>query len=144
MNEALNPNQKNGIIKSRIPVLVSGLPGRMGQAIVEALQEDPSFDPLPIAKASARYSYTSISIGKGQQIHLIDHLPLDLGSGVIAIDYTTPQSVENNARHYIDLKIPFIMGTTGGDREVIKSMVRSSEISAVIAPIMAVPVIEIQ
>ncbi len=61
--------------------------------------------------------------------------------GLIAIDFTQPISVENNVRLYCAHKIPFIMGTTGGNRISLPHLVEASEISAVIATNMSAPVV---
>jgi len=42
---------------------------------------------------------------------------------------------------YCKNKIPFITGTTGGNRQLLTKLVEESEISAVIAPNMSVPIV---
>lgn len=139
-----NQTTETEIIDNRIPVLVSGLPGRMATLVAEALTQDEHFSLSPIGITSARHRQTSQTFGENQRVNLVDYCPFDLGRGTIVVDYTTPQSAETNAISYTHLRIPFVMGTTGGNREAIEDLVRNSEISAVIAPNMAVSVIEVQ
>ena len=41
--------------------------------------------------------------------------------GLVIIDYTLPSAVQDNARFYCEHGVPFVMGTTGGDREKLVS-----------------------
>jgi len=145
MNELLTHQRtETEIMDTRTPVLISGLPGRMATLVAKALAQDEHYNLLPIAMTSARHRRTSQTLGGNHRVNLVDYCPFDLGRGTIAVDYTTPQSAETNAISYTHLRIPFVMGTTGGDREAIENMVRNSEISAVIAPNMAIEVVELQ
>jgi 4-hydroxy-tetrahydrodipicolinate reductase len=126
-----------------IPVFLSGLPGRMATLIAEALAKDRQFNLLPVGMTSMAHSGMSVRIGK-QKIQLFTDFPSAIPPGTINIDYTIPQSAESNAVTYTRNRIPFVMGTTGGDIEVIGNLVRNSEISAVIAPNMAASVIKVQ
>ncbi len=65
-------------------------------------------------------------------------------SHVICIDFTHPSAVNDNARFYCERSIPFVMGTTGGDREALLSTVENSGIAAVIAPNMAKQIVGFQ
>ena len=62
----------------------------------------------------------------------------------LIVDFTQPNSANHNAKMYCEAGIPFVMGTTGGDREKLLETVGNSQISAVIAPNMAVPVVIFQ
>ena len=62
----------------------------------------------------------------------------------ISIDYTHPSAVVENARFYCQHKLPFVMGTTGGDRAALENMVAESSIQAVIAPNMAKQIVGFQ
>ncbi len=143
-NELLTQRRETEVIDARTPVLVSGLPGKMATLIAEALARDEHYDLLPVAMTSARHRRTSHVLNNNQRVNLVDYCPFDLPRGTIAVDYTIPRSAETNAISYTHLRIPFVMGTTGGNREAIENMVRNSEISAVIAPNMAASVVEIQ
>jgi len=62
----------------------------------------------------------------------------------LVVDFTTPSAIGDNARDYTRHNMPFVMGTTGGDRESLERVVRRSNIGAVIAPNMSAEVVEIQ
>eukprot|EP00891_Asterochloris_glomerata_P004363 jgi/Astpho2/4363/e_gw1.00066.17.1_t len=55
---------------------------------------------------------------------------------LIMIDYTLPQSVNDNGSFYARNGIPFVMGTTGGDRQKLLEETRAAGVYAVIAPQM--------
>ena len=54
----------------------------------------------------------------------------------VCIDYTHPDSVNSNADFYIKHGIPFVMGTTGGDRDKLMHDVKAANLHSVIAPNM--------
>ena len=151
MNEQLTMHRAEAEDREQsIPVLVSGLPGRMATLVAESLGRNGSFELLPVALTSGRHSGRHIEIGD-KTIFLshdrTDNFPYwryHLKGGTIAVDFTTPDSVDHNAERYVSARIPFVMGTTGGGREEIERMVRNSKISAVIAPNMAASVVEVQ
>lgn len=62
----------------------------------------------------------------------------------IVVDFTHPTAVNMNARLYCHLGIPFVMGTTGGDREELERIIQTSPTSAVIAPNMAKQIVGFQ
>jgi len=64
--------------------------------------------------------------------------------GLVAVDYTLPSAVNDNARFYIDHGVPFVMGTTGGDREALLADVKTAGAWAVIAPQMGKQVVAFQ
>jgi 4-hydroxy-tetrahydrodipicolinate reductase len=59
----------------------------------------------------------------------------------IIVDFTQPLAVIPNAKLYRDCGVPFVMGTTGGERDLLADIVTGSKISAVIAPNMAKQVV---
>lgn len=61
----------------------------------------------------------------------------------IIVDFSKGNS-EKNCSMFCECGVPFVMGTTGVDMEMMKKMVENSSISAVIAPNMASPVIVLQ
>ena len=60
------------------------------------------------------------------------------------MDFTAPAAVNGNAELYCRYGIPFVMGTTGGDRDLLKRTVESSKICAVIALNMAQQIVVFQ
>lgn len=63
---------------------------------------------------------------------------------MIVIDYTLPSAVNANARFYIEHAVPFVMGTTGGDRAALLDETRAAGVYAVIAPQMGKQVVAFQ
>ena len=62
----------------------------------------------------------------------------------LSVDYTHPSAVNPNAEFYCLHGLPFVMGTTGGDRQKLEDTVRSSAIAAVVAPNMAKQIVGFQ
>lgn len=63
---------------------------------------------------------------------------------VIAIDFTHPTAVNKNADLFNSMQLPFVMGTTGGDREKLVEGTKSSNNFAVIAPNMCKQIVALQ
>ena len=63
---------------------------------------------------------------------------------VIAIDYTHPSAVNSNGEWYVKQRLPFVMGTTGGDREALEKVVMDGKLAAVIAPNMGKQIVAMQ
>jgi 4-hydroxy-tetrahydrodipicolinate reductase len=64
--------------------------------------------------------------------------------GMIVVDYTLPAAVNKNAELYVRHETPFVMGTTGGDREKLFADVLKSKLPAVVAPQMGKQVVAFQ
>ena len=63
---------------------------------------------------------------------------------MIIIDYTLPSAVDDNGEFYRTHRVPFVMGTTGGDREALLAKTRAANLFAVIAPQMGKQVVAFQ
>ncbi len=140
-------------LRERAPVLISGLPGTMATLVAEALNRSQDFALVDVGLSSVRHSQETIAVD-GKHVDLIA-LPsgillppkeffTGLGEGLIVVDYANSVSVNGNAELYAQVGLPFVMGTTGGDREQLVETVRKSEICAVIAPNMAFEVVRVQ
>lgn len=64
--------------------------------------------------------------------------------GLVIVDYTLPAAVNDNARFYCENNLPFVMGTTGGDREALLRDVEAAGTYAVIAPNMGKQIVAFQ
>jgi len=62
----------------------------------------------------------------------------------VTVDYTHPNAVNDNAAFYCKNNLPFVMGTTGGDRQKLTETVKASRTAAVIAPNMAKQIVACQ
>lgn len=122
-------------------LLLSGLPGRMAAEVYTAFLENPidGMELLPVGLSGEP--------GQFEKLELIgpdSREQREYPNETVAIDFSQPDAAIPNIRFFAKQGIPFVMGTTGFDREESASLVRSSQISAVIAPNMAVPIILIQ
>lgn len=136
---------------SRIKIMINGMPGNVAVMLASHVLADDRFTLLP-------FSLTGPEITASE--HVISNLPIglirpdaadealakiqDAEGAFICIDYTHPSAVNANARLYCRRGIPFVMGTTGGDRDALAATVASSNISAVIAPNMAKQIVGFQ
>jgi len=125
-------------------VMVCGMPGKMAHIVAEACAKR-KLDVIP-------YSLTGEDLTEFNGFALLK--PSDRDSritgilkeypGLIAVDYTHPSAVNGNAEFYVRHKIPFVMGTTGGDREALISLVKNARHPCVIAPNMAKQIVALQ
>lgn len=134
-----------------IQVMVNGAPGNVARMVIRQVIQDRRFALVP-------YSLTGPEIA--EDVCTIEGTPVRLvrpdargavpdaisrqGAGVICIDFTHPSAVNGNAEFYCANNLPFVMGTTGGDREKLLARVAGSGISAVIAPNMAKQIVGFQ
>jgi 4-hydroxy-tetrahydrodipicolinate reductase len=135
----------------RIKVMVNGMPGNVAGNIAKHINEDDRFELV-------RYSTTGPgmpdqhSLTEGISIKLLQpdvrdveiEKIIDTEGPFITVDFTLPIAVNDNAEFYCRHKLPFVMGTTGGDRALLEKTVLSSSISAVIAPNMAKQIVGFQ
>ena len=146
---------------SDIKVMVNGMPGPMATAAAEAcLRKGLSLSPF--AMTGPDMEPMSITVvddvtGNHANVRLIpssanDEILSQLektrskfgDDAILAIDYTHPSAVNSNAKFYAEQKIPFVMGTTGGDRDQLMKDMESSNASAVIAPNMGKQIVALQ
>ncbi len=131
---------------SKLSIMVSGLPGKMATEVAKriATQKDRC-NLVPVSFCSARRTERSVLV-EGIAVELIKpeqrtDVVSVLRSPVFAVDYTLPDAANVNAAFYAMHNIPFVMGTTGGDRAALEAVVNASKTCAVIAPNMAKPIV---
>jgi 4-hydroxy-tetrahydrodipicolinate reductase len=147
--------------KSDVYVMVNGMPGPMATAAAEAclrkgLKLAPAAMTGPEMEETSINVYDSVS-GKSSEVRLIPSIQVDELKSTIAgiktavgednllcIDYTHPSAVNSNANFYVENKLPFVMGTTGGDREKLVADVEAGKHFAVIAPNMGKQIVAMQ
>jgi 4-hydroxy-tetrahydrodipicolinate reductase len=134
-----------------ITVMVNGIPGKVACTVAHHIQRDQRFRLIP-------FSLTGPEIQEGE--YLLEGNPIRLirpdGREIalaelkaayvhfLSVDYTHPGAVNSNAELYCRQGLPFVMGTTGGDRQKLDETVRSSSIAAVVAPNMAKQIVGFQ
>lgn len=135
-----------------IPVMVVGLPGKMATMAAERIANLSAFRlaTCSLTGPQIMQSYAKVK-GVGDEITIDLFRPdgradmiraaLKEWPGLIIVDYTQPDATNANAEFYCANGIPFVMGTTGGNREALKETVEKSNIPAVIAPNMSIPVV---
>jgi len=143
-------------------IMVNGMPGPMATAAAEAcLRKGLSLSPIamtgpdippstitivdPVTERSANVRLVpSTNIAEIESA--VEGLRVGIGAdgNVLAIDYTHPSAVNANARFYAKNNIPFVMGTTGGDREQLVKDVEEAGLPAVIAPNMGKQIVALQ
>ena len=136
---------------SQIKVMVNGLPGNMSGKAAEHILRDSSLKLIPHALTGPEIEATEARIGS-ESIRLIR--PEERAEAIkalkdaeglfICVDFTHPNAVNDNAAFYCDNGLPFVMGTTGGDRGLLVETVEKSQTAAVIAPNMGKQVVAFQ
>ena len=134
-----------------IKVMVNGLPGHMAGAVARHVSSDSRFELIP-------FSFTGPEISESQTrvediaVRLVRPEDRDaalskikaMHPAFISVDYTHPSAVNSNGDFYCRNELPFVMGTTGGDRDRLEETVRQSPTAAIIAPNMAKQIVGFQ
>jgi 4-hydroxy-tetrahydrodipicolinate reductase len=134
-----------------IKVMVNGLPGNVSQIVAAQILKDKRFELVPYSLTGpeiqeSEYSLESIPMKLVQPDKRKSRIEEVIKShgGFLSVDYTHPSAVNSNAEFYCGCGLPFVMGTTGGDRKKLEETVVSSSIAAVIAPNMAKQIVGYQ
>ena len=134
-----------------IKVMVNGLPGNVSRIVAAQILKDKRFELVPYSLTGPEiqepeYALESVAIKLIQP----DKRKLQIEAVIkshekfLSVDYTHPSAVNSNAEFYCGCGLPFVMGTTGGDRKKLEETVISSSIPAVIAPNMAKQIVAFQ
>ena len=134
-----------------VKIMLNGLPGNVAKVIAAAALSDERFELLPYSLTGPEIDIGHCHIGSAA-IELIrpevreEKVPAIKAAhgSFLCIDFTHPSAVNANAEFYCRFEIPFVMGTTGGDRKRLTDAVVSSSICAVIAPNMAKQIVGFQ
>ena len=152
-----------GVDTSSLCIMVNGMPGPMATAAAEAClrkglilapvaMTGPGIEPCTVTVSDA-VSGASADVrlipatdeGRTEIAASIAGLRAAVGrENLLAIDYTHPSAVNDNAVFYAENGLPFVMGTTGGDRERLVEDVSSRGAFAVIAPNMGKQIVAMQ
>ena len=133
-----------------VKVMINGLPGNVAKEVAQAVLSR-GLELIPYSLTGAQISEKETEIGQ-KKIKLL--LPDARESAIqaiksefgpfITVDYTHPTAVNSNAEFYIAHNLPFVMGTTGGDREKLINDVNNAKLPCVIAPNMAKQIVALQ
>lgn len=136
---------------NHIPIMINGLPGNVARIMAAAALKDERFILVPFSLTGEDITDDDVEVDT-HKIHLLKPSTRDSRikeilsqyPGLVAVDYTHPTAVNANAEFYTQNRIPFVMGTTGGDREALEKMVNQAQTPAVISPNMAKQIVGLQ
>eukprot|EP00252_Welwitschia_mirabilis_P017559 TRINITY_DN38897_c0_g1_i1.p1 TRINITY_DN38897_c0_g1~~TRINITY_DN38897_c0_g1_i1.p1 ORF type:complete len:335 (+),score=59.06 TRINITY_DN38897_c0_g1_i1:128-1132(+) len=149
VNSTGSLTMSNGAASSTA-VLVNGCAGKMGRAVAEAvltagLHLVPlSFTSPELGQHKLQIRGTEVDVLTTSDKESIFHSVLKDHPDVIVVDFTVPSVVNENAELYCKVGVPFVLGTTGGDRDKLIATVKQSNNYAVIAPQMGKQVVAFQ
>jgi 4-hydroxy-tetrahydrodipicolinate reductase len=149
-NQQPNPNKEVHTMEP-IKVMVNGLPGNMATKAAEHIVRDSTMRLIPYALTGPDITAKEIQVGSeniklitpDKRLEAVNSVKTSEGD-FICVDYTHPSAVNDNASFYCENAMPFVMGTTGGDRQRLADTVKGSDIAAVIAPNMAAQIVAFQ
>ena len=135
----------------KISIMVNGLPGNVASIIAGFALSDTRVTLLPhsltgpeIEDHHCTISETVFELIKpAEHEQKLESLAATYGK-FICVDFTHPAAVNDNAALYCAHNLPFVMGTTGGNREQLTQTIMKSDVCAVIAPNMAKQIVGFQ
>jgi len=138
-------------------VMMNGLPGAMGHEIGRAcLRRGLQLAEAALAGAGRP---PACEVTEGGQTVAVRLVPADNpeaqraavaemrakhGKNLIIVDFTHPSAVDPNVDIYARQKCPFVMGTTGGDREKMLKVIQENDGCAVVAANMSKQIVAFQ
>lgn len=119
----------------------------MGKAVAEAAVS-AGLQLIPVTFSSSEKSSKALHIGSteiqiygpSEREHVLSSI-FNEHPNVVVVDYTVPDAVNGNAELYCKIGVPFVMGTTGGDRQLLYKTVQDANVYAVISPQMGKQVV---
>jgi 4-hydroxy-tetrahydrodipicolinate reductase len=134
-----------------IKIMINGIPGNMAQVAARHVLTNKRFELILYSLTGPEITISEHNIGssviqlirpelRDKKINEI----IEKYKSFISIDYTHPTAVNTNSAFYCKNVLPFVMGTTGGDRKLLIETVNSSSIAAVISPNMAKQIVGFQ
>ncbi len=136
---------------SGLNIMVNGLPGNVTRMLARHIVQADDMVLVPYSLTGPEIEEERVEL-EGQSIALIrpDDREARMAEvkarypACICVDFTHPSAVNANAAFYCQQGLPFVMGTTGGDREALRRTVSQSSTAAVIAPNMAKQIVGLQ
>jgi 4-hydroxy-tetrahydrodipicolinate reductase len=136
---------------SGLKVMVNGLPGNVTRMLARHVIQADDLRLVPYSLTGPEIEDDRVAIEQqavelirpAQRAERIGAIKAAWGD-FISVDFTHPSAVNANAAFYCGQGLPFVMGTTGGDREALRQTVLQSAIAAVIAPNMAKQIVGLQ
>ncbi|KIZ03068.1 hypothetical protein MNEG_4890 [Monoraphidium neglectum] len=150
--DAATQGNSSSSLDLRPPVMINSCTGRMGHSAAEAVvRAGLQLVPFTLTGFSAGVAVSNIGIsgipvelvGKERRQEAMDVVK-DRYPGLVVVDYTMPNCVNDNAEFYARNGVPFVMGTTGGDRAKVAAAAEAAGVYAVVAPQMGKQVVAFQ
>jgi 4-hydroxy-tetrahydrodipicolinate reductase len=158
LSAAADPSS-SGSSTDAVHVMVNGMPGPMATAAAEAcLRKGLRLSPVAMTGPDMEEATIIVQDVETKRSGTVRLIPSDRGDEIraavagvreavgaynlLAIDYTHPAAVNANANFYVREGIPFVMGTTGGDRDRLAKDVDGH--FCVIAPNMGKQIVAMQ
>lgn len=125
-------------------IAFAGLPGNVARVVAPILYQQ-KYD-LRVGLTSDRHVGETFELAEGHEIPLVPNTSeaLDKYNPSMIIDFTRPNVINSNVERYCEAGIPFVTGTTGGDRTALEQVVLESGNVAVIAPNMNPQIVAFQ
>lgn len=127
-----------------INVIITGVGGRMGAAILRLACEDPGFEVVAGLEANSHpligKGLDLIAGATGPHATILDDITPVIGSADVIIDFTEPSASERQFMVAAEHGKPIVIGTTGFSAEALARMKTTHGGRAVIAPNMSVGV----
>ncbi|GFR50212.1 hypothetical protein Agub_g12389 [Astrephomene gubernaculifera] len=122
------------------PIMVNSCTGKMGHSAAESLVMHGfpliphTFSGLSVGVAVKNIGVRGVPVqlvGKAKRQAALDSLKSQYPR-MMVVDFTLAHCVEDHAQFYADNGLPFIMGTTGGDRQRMREAVEAAGVYAVL------------
>lgn len=131
-------------------IMVNGIPGSMGCIVAETvLQRGHTLVPFSLTGEDVSLEAFDINgvlvelVKPSVRASRIAHIKANYPD-LICVDYTHPSAVNSNAEFYVSHQLPFVMGTTGGNRDALLTLANNAKLHCVIAPNMAKQIVAFQ
>src|SRR3989344_1356809 len=119
--------------------MLAGMPGNMATAAMGVLEQQEDMNLVLFALTGSRGKnpdHGKLTLVEPGSHKLILSELNRAYPDLIIVDYSKAR-IEDQARLYAEVGVPFVYGGTIGDRIAAEGLVRASDISAVIAPNMS-------
>ena len=141
-----------------VTIMMCGLPGAMGREIAAAaLRRGVRLAPFALtgpgfggevrvddARGGAAVAVRLYEPAEREALAARAAAEFPRPGSLVAVDFTHPSACNENARWYAACGLPFVMGTTGGDRAALLRDTAAAGAYAVIAPNMCKQIVALQ
>jgi 4-hydroxy-tetrahydrodipicolinate reductase len=137
--------------EDKLAVMVNGVPGRMAAATAEEVVArglvlaDEALTGPGVENTTVQIGSHSVALAAPPQHAACLQRIKDKYPRIIVVDYTHPSACNPNVELYAAAGLSFVVGTTGGDVDAMRSVVhRTPGVYAVVAPNMGKQIVAFQ